>query len=98
MKSLIVTTSEGLRQAIEPFKGMLDNKFREALYQLMELQEIKSVSFGSIDPGTVRWDGEMFVQFAKKPSARTIVNTIVVHARADELWMSNEKTLRLWWD
>lgn len=44
------------------------------------------------------WDGEMFVIFKKIPKTSSVVNAILQHARADEMFMQDEKTLRLWWD
>ena len=43
-------------------------------------------------------DGEMVIEFNKKPTVTDVVNNYISHCQADEIHMVGPKTLRLWWD
>lgn len=52
----------------------------------------------SVDSDGKYWDGEMIIEFNKKPTVTDVVNNYVSHCQADEIHMGGPKTLRLWWD
>jgi len=50
-----------------------------------------------IKPKTMEWDGELLIN-VENLSNLEIVNGLIQYSSANEIFMTDEKTLRLWWD
>lgn len=72
----------------------LNNSLIGNLFLGLDNKELKV----SIDSDGKRWDGEMIIEFNKKPTVTDVVNNYISHCQADEIHMVGPKSLRLWWD
>jgi hypothetical protein len=44
------------------------------------------------------WDGNLYLKLADPKDAMFVINNFVMLAAANEVSMTDERTLRLWWD
>lgn len=44
------------------------------------------------------WDGTLLIHFEQDLPAIEVVNNIINGCNANEIWFTDSKTLRLWWD
>lgn len=99
---LTISNNEALNENIQSLQwlvkgGWLADRLVKNLHSLVAGGEA-TVFFKNIDQNSNTWDGEMMVKFVKKPDVVKVVNGLVSWARADEVSMTDSKTLRLWWD
>lgn len=99
---LTISNNEALNENIRSLHwlvkgGWLSEQLVRNLHYLVAGGEA-TVFFKNIDQTSNTWDGELVVQFVKKPDVVKVVNGLVSWARADEVSMPTSKSLRLWWD
>jgi hypothetical protein len=98
----IITDPAELRSALTPFVAWIPKSVIEYLAGGIS-SGVLECHFDNLDENESQWDGELVVKWKKKPggyaaNCREIVNNLIGPAKADEVDMLDDFTLRLWWD
>lgn len=90
------TDSKSFSDDFEWLNSWLSNQFMKNVSTLLDNSKI-TVTATHIDSEKHEWDGELLFEVSKLTSGE-IVNYLIQFSSANEIFMNDEKTLRLWWD
>lgn len=98
----IINDAVELRSALTPFSAWIPRPVIEYLAESISSGALEC-HFDNLNENKIEWDGELIVKWKDTPTlvantCRDIVNNLIGPAKADEISMDDDKTLRLWWD